>query len=246
MRSPENITRPAPAFAATLAFGLSALLGCSSCHPFFDRQLSAAVLALDGKADQTLAGEKLRLTKSSWVHPGAKISTAPDSRLDLLVLPGVLVSLAGNTEIEIEHLRLQRNGDETIRPMVAREATLHLLRGTLTGAVGQAQARSKLVIHTAAGTLTAFDLRTFKVAVDENRIRIMSARSKTIFVPVGGFEPVKIGAGYFAAWPASPAVPQPALSDPQAQAELAEILATERRLFREQEEHGLVFVPWRP
>ncbi len=224
---------------------LPSLLAFGSCRPLFQRQLAGAILAIEGKAQGTLSGSSIALTNGSWVHPGEKITTSADARLDLLLLPGVLVALAGDTEIETVELRLARDGDETINPMTSREAKLRLLRGTLFGAVGESQKRSKIMIQTTAGTLTAFDLRTFKIEVAGNRTRIMSVRGNAIFAPAGGGAAVKIEAGYFAEWPASPAVPQAALADPKAQAEVTQILRTEKRLFHLQEQYASSFVPWR-
>ena len=229
-------------------FGLCLLgfLALGSCRPLFQRELAGPILALAGDAHGTRAGNSVALTKSSWVHPGERIATAAGARLDLMLVPGVLVEMAGETEIEIEQLRLARDGNESINPMTSREAKIRLRRGTLIGAVGQSQKRSKMIVQTNAGTLTAFGLRTFRIEADETRTRIMSVRGKAIFEPADGGALVRVEAGYFAEWPATPAKPQAALSDPGAQAEVTEILRTEKRLFHLQEQFGFSFVPWLP
>src|SRR5437870_2580945 len=102
-----------------------------SCRPLFQRQVAGTILSLEGETRGTLGGRSVALTKGSWVYPGEKITTSADARLELLLLPGVLVALARDTEIEIQELRLARDGDETIRPMTSREAKLRLLRGAL-------------------------------------------------------------------------------------------------------------------
>jgi hypothetical protein len=179
------------------------------------------------------------------VHPGDTITTAAGARLALLLVPGVLVELVGDTEMEIDELRLTRNGNENIHPMLSREATIRLRRGTLVGALSESQKRSKMTLQTNAGTLTVFDLRTFKIKVDKDRTRILSVRGNAIFQPAGGGPPATIGAGFFAEWPANPE-PHAALSDRNAQAEVTQILRTEKRLFHLQKQFGLTFVPWRP
>ena len=223
---------------------LLSLLALGSCRPLFLRELAGTILALEGEAQGTRAGNSIALTKSSWVHPGEKITTAAGARLDLLLVPGVLVALAGDTEIEIEQLRLARDGNESVNPMTSREAKIQLRRGTLVVAVGQSQKRSKMVLQTGAGTVTVFNLRTFQIEADEKRTRILSVRGKVTFAPADGGPLVRLGAGYLAEWPANPAVPQAALSDPGAQAEVSEILRTEKRLFHLQEQFGFSFVPW--
>jgi hypothetical protein len=220
-------------------------LALGSCRPLFQRELAAPVLSLEGGAQGTRHGNSVALTKGSWVHPGEKITTAAGARLALMLVPGVLLELAGDTEIEIEQLRLERNGNENIHPMLSREATIRLRRGTLVGALSESQKRSKMTLQTSAGTLTVFDLRTFKIKVDGDGTRILSVRGNAIFQRVGGGPPLTIGAGYFAEWPANPE-PRAALSDRSAQAEVTPILRTEKRLFNLQKQFGLTFVPWRP
>ena len=222
-----------------------ALLALTSCRPFFQREVSSSVLAIDGPAEKTFAGKKARLAPNEWVLPGTRIATGPEGRLDLMLLPGILVELAGETEIEIIRLRFARDGDETIRPMRAREASLRLARGTLFVAVGQSQMRSRIFIETPAGDLTAFDLRTFKMEVNGDHARAMSVRGKINFKPAGGGAPVNMSAGYFAEFPSSDPAPRAAAqSGSAAQAEVRHILRVEKRLFRLQKDFGFGFTPW--
>ena len=102
-------------------------------------------LSRAGEVMGTSDGKTVRLTTSSRIHPGETVAVSAGGRLELLLLPGVLVELTGNTEIEIKQLRLARDGDETIGPMTAREAKVRLVRGTLIGSVGHAQMRSKIL-----------------------------------------------------------------------------------------------------
>jgi len=223
-----------------------ALLALASCRPTFQREVSSAVLAHEGPAEGTFAGKKSDLAPNEWLLPGTRIATGPEGRLDLMLLPGILVELAGETEIEITRLRFARDGDETIRPMRAREASLRLVRGTLFVAVGQSQMRSRIFIQTPAGDLTAFDLRTFKIEVDGERARAMTVRGKINFKPAGGGAPVNMSAGYFAEFPSSDPAPQAAAESAFAtQAEVRQILRVEKRLFRLQKDFGFGFAPWR-
>lgn len=228
-----------------LGFCLCALLWLASCQPFFERNVSSAVLAIEGQAEATFTGKTTRLTTNEWVLPGTRIATAREGRLDLMLLPGILVELAGATEIEITRLRFARDGDETIRPMRAREASVRLLHGTLLVAIGQSQMRSRIFIQTPAGDCTAFDLRTFKIEVQGDRARAMSVRGKINFKPAGGGAPVKMRAGYFAEFPSSDPAPRAAAESGSAtQAEVRQILRGEKRLFGLQKDFGFGFAPW--
>ena len=70
-----------------------------------------------------------------------------------MVLPGVLLELAGDTEIEILRLRLERDGDESIHPMIARAAEVRLLRRSITASVGRAETDSKFLVRPAFGVV---------------------------------------------------------------------------------------------
>ncbi len=222
-----------------------ALLALPSYRSAFQREVSSAVLALEGSAEATFAEKKVRLAPNEWLLPATRIATGPGGRLDLMLLPGILVELAGETEIEITRLRFARDGDETIRPMRAREASLRLVRGTLFVAVGQSQTRSRIFIQTPAGDLTAFDLRTFKIEVDGERARTMTVRGKIHFKPASGGAPVNMSAGYFAVFPSGESAPQAAAqADSATQAEVRQILRVEKRLLRLRKDLGSGFIPW--
>ena len=115
-----------------------------------------------------IAGKKVPLTSASFLRPGEIVTTTENSRVDLMLLPGVLVELAGAGEVEITQLRLVRDGDETIHPMVARDAKIRLHRGTLIASVGLAQTDSHLFVETPDGTLIAGpDRVALKQAIDQ-------------------------------------------------------------------------------
>ena len=195
----------APALRRSLALACAAFVVFSgaSCRQIFKREVSSAVLAIGGAANATFGGKAIAVSPNEWILPGTRIVTASGSRLDLMLLPGILIELAGDTEVEITRLRFRRDGDETIRPMRAREASLRLVRGTLIAATGESQMRSRIFIESPAGDLTAFDLRTFKFQLEGNRARVTSVRSKVQFKPAGVTAPVTIDAGYFGEWPST-------------------------------------------
>lgn len=228
---------------------LSAVLCLSglttSCRPF-NRQLSSGVLAVEGKAYLIKDERKSRLTSHSWIRPGERISAAAESRIDLMLLPGILVELKGDTEVELKGLRLEKDGDETIHPMRKRAATIRLGRGAIYVTIEQTQARSRLRIATAAGTLVAGSGRVFKIEVQENKTSVMSVRGKTTFEPAETGNRIEIAPGYFAEWPGTVAGPQPAAqAGVKARAEIRRILAAEKHLRRLGEEQSSAVSPWR-
>ena len=68
-RMRSSWTSPLPVVRAALV--LCFLLGFTSCRPSFDRQVSGAVLALDGTAEQMKNGKKVPLAKGAWMRARA-------------------------------------------------------------------------------------------------------------------------------------------------------------------------------
>ena len=226
-------------------FSVFVLFFGASCRPFFPREVSSAVLAIEGSAAGTFAGQTTRLTPNEWLLPGTKIATAPGSRLDLMLLPGILVELAGATEIEITRLRFARDGDETLRPMQAREASLRLLRGTLVVAIGQSQMRSRIFIESPAGDLTAFDLRTFKIRLDGEQRAGHVRAGQSQFQTGGRCRPGHDRARLFCRMAPTDREPRAAAeSDFNIQAEVPEILQRGKAAFSSSENFGFGFSPW--
>jgi hypothetical protein len=95
------------------------------------------------------------------------------------------------------------------------------------------------------GSLSAGDLRTFRIEVNGNQTRVMSVRGKTNFEPAGGGAPTKIEAGYFAEWPQTGAPRAAAESGPEAQASVTRILTVEKRLLLFEDAARFEFTPWR-
>jgi hypothetical protein len=236
--------RPAPG-SLLRALGCLALCTLASCRPDFEPRVSSLVLAVDGSGGATRDGNTVRLTTAARVEPGAKIRAQEDARVDLMLLPGILVELSGAGEFEIKQLRLARNGNETIHPMATRQAHIRLPRGLLVAAIGQTQTRSRLFVETAAGTFVAGSGRAFLIEVTGQKTRVMSVRGRVAFEPVGGGVSTKIEAGFFAEWPRN-AAPQPAAdAGPEAQADVSRIMTVKRRLLRLEKEERTAFLPWR-
>ena len=232
--------------ARTLSLGLFVIIALGSCRPLFNREVSGAVLAVEGVANGTIGGQTIGLTNGSSIKLGEKITTAKGSRADLMLLPGLLIELQGDTEIELTQLYFSKDGNELIDTMELRKARLRLFRGTLLVSVGRARTRSQVFVETTAGVLSGGSGRTFRVETRDSKMRVMCVRGKTNFQAIEGGAPVKIGAGYFEEWPTDTAGPQPAAkSGPQAQAEVTGVLDVEKQLRFLERQQRSAFTPWR-
>lgn len=222
------------------------LFAVTSCRPGFDRQVSGAVLSVEGEGRLTSNGEERSLTKSEHFRSGNRINTFADGRADLMLLPGILIELAGESEIEIHELHLERDGDENIQPMTVRNAHIRLLRGTLVATVSLAPTESFLTIDTPTGNLTAGPDRTFLLKVNGSQTWIMNVRGQTTFRAASRMQEIKIAPGYFTNLPPLPeAAPQRvASSGAETQAQLVAILEVEKKLLLLQKQEGSAFRPW--
>jgi hypothetical protein len=238
------MTRSARTGFGNCAAVLLVVFALASCRPLFHRQVSGVVLAVQGVARAKANGQTFRLTTESHIFPETTIELPAKSQLDLMLLPGILVELAGESEIEITELLLSRDGDETIRPMKSREATLRLTRGTLCISVGRAPTGSRLRVITPAGTVIAGSGRACKVTVRGEKARIVSIEAEASFAPADGSARIKVGPGFSLAWPGATRVPEAAAeAGPDGQEELAKASQDDVRLLSLATEHE-GFIPW--
>jgi hypothetical protein len=89
--------------ARTLLVGLFVVTALGSCRPVFNREVSGTVLAVEGVANGTIGGQTIGLTNGSSIKPGEK-SQLRKRHADLMLLPGLLIELEGDTEIELMQL----------------------------------------------------------------------------------------------------------------------------------------------
>lgn len=226
------------------ALSFVVLLAFCSCAPAFHRKVSAQVLASSGKVSGKLAGRHLPLAKGQWIEEGTTITCGSEGRADLMLLPGILVELGPDSEMTVQRLRLSRDGDQTIHPMVARAAIIRLAGGTLFGSVGQAQTRSRLIVETDAGRISADPQRAFKLIVRRDKIWLLSARGNVDFTAAGGEENVIVSPAQFADLPGDRSAQPAAAARHEIQAQVPEILGVQRRLVALASDSALSFLPW--
>jgi hypothetical protein len=87
------------------------MFALGSCRPLFHRQVSGIVIAVEGAARARANGQTLRLTTESHLFPGTTIELPANSRVDLMLLPGILIESTGESEIEITQLLLSRSSE---------------------------------------------------------------------------------------------------------------------------------------
>lgn len=220
---------------------LLGLLALSSCRPT-SRSVPALVLDQEGKVSVTVDQQPFSLTTNAWLQPGTTITVPKDGRLDLMLLPGMLLEVSGDAELEILELRVAKDGDENIHPMLGREARVRLRRGTVLAAVRPSQTRSRLFFETVAGEFRAGAGRVFKLIANQDHVRAICVRGETTLAAAGNGSKSRIKPGYFLDWPADSDGPRAAATaDHDIQAEIPQILKEEKRLLLLARENRSVF-----
>jgi hypothetical protein len=232
---------------ALLSLLVCTAVGLTSCGPFFHREVAGLVLSLEGTSQATASGQTRPLTSGYFIHPGETIATTHNGRLDLMLLPGVLLELEADTQLEIVQLHLVRDGDETIQPMKTREGRIALHRGSLIASVGPAQTESSLEIATAPALVTAGPDRTFKIEAGNTGVRVLCIRGEITTRSTAGRSNLNVPAGYFACLPSDfgKTPRRAATANARVQAEVPIVLRIEKRLLLLQNAEGSAFRPWR-
>jgi len=166
----------------------------------------------------------------------------------LCLTPGIYLRCLGQTQVRIENLSVEKDGDETGNAMHLRRASLDLREGRLhaflpTAATSHAeltiQCRSEILIAN-AGSL-------FSVKLDGESIHVVCLRGEVRWTHAASFT-TAIPAGFYAERkfnePAE-TVPRPASEIAIAQLEILEVLDSERMIGELEDAARNAPKPWR-
>ena len=125
------------------------------------------------------------------------LKTSSDARASLILIPGALAQISGDSELKIDELKLTKDGNETGDAMRERIARIELRRG---GMIVLFEGVARFTIGTPEATITVLPSCLLRLDVDESRTRAICVRGKFYATPKNG-KPVAIEAGYFREWP---------------------------------------------
>jgi len=118
-----------------LAAAVNLLLILSGCGRDGGREVQGNVLSLRGTVTFEDGKEGTRhqqpLMIGSKLSVDDRLETSPNSVASLLLIPGIFIQIGAGTEMVIEELRVQKQGDAMVNAMKSRLATLHLHRGVI-------------------------------------------------------------------------------------------------------------------
>jgi hypothetical protein len=173
------------------------------------------------------------VTVKSFIRSGATLRSAEGASVDLVLIPGALAQLAGDSEIKIEELTIVKDGNETGDGIRDRRARVHLTRGKIIVLFNRSDTSpSRLTISAGDLTLTPDSDSLFAIWHDGSKSRVTCAKEK-IIASVGAQPAITIDAGYFLPSPTPHAKPIAAADDGAAQKDLTESLKAEQQLQRE-------------
>ena len=215
-------------FAVTISAGLT------GCWEGVSRQVQARVLSLRGPVTWASAetSQFRPLDLKIKLGPNSIIKTADRAQISLALLPGALLQLSANSELQIEALKLTKNGDETDDGVRERVARIQLKRGAI---IVSFEGTARFTIQSAHATITVTPDCLFRLQTDEHQTRLTCVRGKVWVSPHEG-EPIPVGAGYVQEWPSGQIAAvaedrpgQPATADlTKAERELLDLAAAQR------------------
>ena len=170
------------------------------------------------------------VTPKSKIHAGDVVRTSDGASINLALIAGAFVQLAGNSEIKIEKLTLTKDGNDTAEHMLDRRAWIRLNRGRIVSLFSQSdKTASEFGVTTGQITLTPDSDCLFSVWTDGTTSRATCGRGE-VSASADAQPPLKIAAGYFSQWPTASKEPIAASADARAQMDIKTALDVEPEL----------------
>jgi hypothetical protein len=219
--------------------------------------------ACDGGAEHAVLGSVFEVEGTAFVGKGAEAGRSPplragghfaegdeirvlaDSSATLCLTPGIYLHCFGPSLLQMERLRVSKDGDETGDAMKLRVATVRLKEGRIHAFLPLAgSARTELKINTeTTGTIIANPDSLFSVVSKGDAIRVLCIRGELTWSKAAG----PISAGFYCDWKFGGATPEilPAAEDAAAQADLIAALDSAQHIEEVETAARNAPAPWR-
>jgi FecR protein len=217
-------------FSSVLA--LCVCLLANGCSKGITRSTVAIVFSVKGNVVFGSAERNnfQQVTPKSRIQAGDIVRTSDGASINLALIAGAFVQLAGNSEIKIEDLRLTKDGNDTAERMLSRRAWIRLNRGRIVCSFSQSdKTASDFGITTSQLTVRPASDCLFSIWTDGTTSRATCERGE-VNASVDTQPPLKIAAGYFCQWPTASKEPIAASTDPRAQIDITTALGIEPEL----------------
>lgn len=219
---PSNLRRACLITSVLLLGGL-----LTGCREGISREVLATVLSTRGEVVNSSKGSTnfRPVSAEAKLSVGSILRASSGARIDLVLIPGALAQISGDSELNIEGLRLTKDGNETGDAMRERIAHVELRHGAL---VVFFEGSARFTIKTADATVTVLPSCLFKLDVDGSRTRLTCVRGKLEVNPKSS-QMVAVEAGYFREWPSAQGN-APATENRQAELDTTQTLQVAREL----------------
>ena len=186
-------------FRASRAFIFVSTIALSSCSPGASKGTLATILSIRGETVWFFEGStNLQPIKpDSRLGRGCLLRSSSDGQLDLALVPGALTRLLPDSELKIENLEIDKDGNETAYSVRNRAATIELRRGKL---VALFEGAANFTIKTPNVSVDVLPSCLISVEVDQSKTRLNCVRGDVRTRPRNGPE-TAVEAGYFREWP---------------------------------------------
>jgi hypothetical protein len=204
----------------------------NGCSKSITPATSATVLSVRGKVlfGNAQQNDFQPFTLKSRIRDGDTVRSSGGASLDLALIPGAFTHLSGDSEIDIQELKITKDGNDTAGGMRDRTGRIRLNRGRIIVLfIPSDGLASRFVITASELTIKPDSACLFCVRSDGTTTRLTCAKGN-INVSADAQAPVTIAAGYFQEWPNKGAKAVAATDDATAQIDIAESLESGERL----------------
>jgi hypothetical protein len=186
----------------TLVVGVGLLLILSGCGKNGGREVQGNVISIRGSVTIDSGKESARppqsLTSASKLSVGDRLETSPGAMATLLLIPGIFVEVEAGTELVIEELRVQKQGDAMVDAMRSRLAALRLNHGMIRASLPSlGSGRCELTVQTDLGTLVARRGALLSTQLTSQAVRVICVDGKVQWSSARGGRVDEIPQGYF-------------------------------------------------
>ena len=216
-------------------FSVLALCFCllgNGCSKGITRSTAATVFFIRGNVvfGSAKRNDFQPVTPGSKIHTGDIVRTSEGASVNLGLIPGAFVQVSGNSEIQIEELRVTKDGNETAGGMLNRRASIRLTHGRIISLFSHSDTSvSEFAVTTGQVTLRPDSDCLFSVRTDAATTKVACGRGE-VNAFADADPSVKIAAGYFFQWPKASKEPTAAIRDACAQMDIKTALDAELEL----------------
>jgi hypothetical protein len=210
-----------------VVFAIVSALAQTGCWEGVTRSISATVFSAQGDVVCLTKGSTdfRPVSSETKLSAGSILKTSVGAQADLVLIPGAVARVSGDSELKIDELKLTKDGNETGDSMRERIARVELRHGAI---IVLFEGVARFNIETRAATIKVLPSCLLRLDVDESGVRATCVRGKFYATPPKG-QVVAVDAGYFREWPSDRGA-VPTTEDRRGQAETTSTLEMAREL----------------